>query len=148
LAAILVWAGERPSAAACRCQSVQVKRQSRHNAGMKPKVQFRLRIYRDESIAIGPGKIALLEAIAETGSISAAGRQIGMSYRRAWTLIDEMNRSLSAPAVNTATGGAHGGGTALTAVGRKLIKHYRAIESTARVAAAADLAALTRLLAA
>ncbi|SCK46220.1 molybdate transport system regulatory protein [Variovorax sp. HW608] len=114
---------------------------------MKPKVQFRLRIYRDDSIAIGPGKIALLEAIAETGSISAAGRQLGMSYRRAWMLIDEMNRSLSSPAVSTATGGAHGGGTALTPVGEQIVRHYRAIESTARVAAASDITALTRLLA-
>jgi molybdate transport system regulatory protein len=114
---------------------------------MKSKVQFRLRIYRDDSIAIGPGKIALLEAIAETGSISAAGRQLGMSYRRAWMLIDEMNRALSSPAVSTAAGGTHGGGTALTPVGEQLVQHYRAIESTARVAAAADITALTRLLA-
>ncbi|GAA4343284.1 LysR family transcriptional regulator [Variovorax defluvii] len=114
---------------------------------MKSKVQFRLRIYRDESIAIGPGKIALLEAIAETGSISAAGRQLGMSYRRAWLLIDEMNKALASPAVNTAAGGSHGGGTALTPVGEQIVRHYRAIESTARVSAAADIAALTRLLA-
>jgi molybdate transport system regulatory protein len=114
---------------------------------MKPKVQFRLRIYRDDSIAIGPGKIALLEAIAETGSISAAGRQLGMSYRRAWMLIDEMNRALNSPAVSTASGGAHGGGSALTPVGEQIVRHYRAIESTARVAAATDIAGLTRLLA-
>ena len=114
---------------------------------MKSKVQFRLRIYRDDSIAIGPGKIALLEAIAETGSISAAGRQLGMSYRRAWLLIDEMNKALSSPAVNTAAGGSHGGGTALTPVGEQIVRHYRAIESTARMSAASDIAALTRLLA-
>ena len=114
---------------------------------MKSKVQFRFRIYRDESIAIGPGKVALLEAIAETGSISAAARQLGMSYRRAWVLIDEVNRSLSSPAVNTSTGGAHGGGAVLTSVGERLVRHYRAVESTARVAAAADITALTRLLA-
>jgi len=114
---------------------------------MKSRVQFRLRIYRDESIAIGPGKIALLEAIAETGSITAAGRQLGMSYRRAWMLIDETNRALSAPAVSTAAGGAHGGGSVLTSVGEQVVRHYRAIESTARVAAAADITALTRLLA-
>ncbi|MGE0804878.1 MAG: winged helix-turn-helix domain-containing protein [Burkholderiaceae bacterium] len=114
---------------------------------MKPKVQFRMRVYRDDSIAIGPGKIALLEAVAETGSISAAARQMGMSYRRAWVLVDEMNRALQSPAVNTATGGAHGGGTALTPVGEELVRRYRAIESTARLAAAADISALTRLLA-
>jgi len=114
---------------------------------MKSKVQLRLRVYRDDSIAIGPGKVQLLEAIAETGSISAAARQLGMSYRRAWLLVDEMNRALSSPAVNTAAGGAHGGGTALTTVGQKILLHYRAIENTARTAAAADIAALTRLLA-
>ncbi len=114
---------------------------------MKSKVQFRLRIYRDDSIAIGPGKIPLLEAIAETGSISAAGRQLGMSYRRAWMLIDEMNRALSSPAVTTAAGGAHGGGTALTPVGEQIEQHYRAIESTARVAAATDITRADPLLA-
>jgi molybdate transport system regulatory protein len=114
---------------------------------MTSRVQFRLRIYRDEEIAIGPGKIALLEAVAETGSISAAARQIGMSYRRAWVLVDQMNRALQTPAVSTAAGGAHGGGTALTPVGEELIKRYRAVESTARLAAAADIAAINRLLA-
>ncbi len=114
---------------------------------MKSKVQFRMRIYRDESIAIGPGKVALLEAVAETGSISAAARQMGMSYRRAWVLIDEMNRALCTPAVSTAAGGAHGGGTALSPVGQELITRYRAVENAARMAAAADLAALHRLLA-
>ncbi|SHH80547.1 molybdate transport system regulatory protein [Pollutimonas bauzanensis] len=117
------------------------------DASMKTKIQFRLRVYQDDSIAIGPGKVALLEAIAETGSISAAARQFNMSYRRAWLLIDQMNRALSQPAVATATGGAHGGGTRLTPVGEDIIKHYRAIESTSRIAAAEDIAALTRLLA-
>ena len=114
---------------------------------MKPKVQFRLRIYRDDSIVIGPGKVALLEAIAETGSISAAARHIGMSYRRAWVLIDETNKGLKSPVVDTATGGAKGGGTALTPMGLDLIRRYRAIEEKAREAAATDIAALTRLLA-
>ncbi len=114
---------------------------------MKSQVQFRLRIYRDERIAIGPGKVALLEAIAETGSISAAARQLGMSYRRAWILVDEVNRSFNSPAVDTATGGAHGGGAALTRFGTGLVTRYRALERTARMAAAADIRALTRQLA-
>jgi len=114
---------------------------------MKSKVQFRLRVYRDDAIAIGPGKIAVLEAVAETGSISAAARLLGMSYRRAWMLIDEMNQTLASPAVNTAAGGSRGGGTALTQVGEEIVKHYRAIENAARLAAAADIRALTRLLA-
>lgn len=111
------------------------------------KVQFRLRIYRDDAIAIGPGKIALLEAIAETGSISAAARRFGMSYRRAWLLVDEMNRALSQPAVTTAAGGIHGGGTTLTPTGEAIVRHYRAIENTARNTAAGDIAALISLLA-
>lgn len=111
------------------------------------KVQFRLRIYRDEDIAIGPGKVALVEAIAETGSISAAARRLGMSYRRAWLLVDELNRSLRKPAVITAAGGKHGGGATLTREGENLVKRYRAIEGTSRLAAAADLASLTRMLA-
>lgn len=114
---------------------------------MKSKVQLRMRIYRDEGIAIGPGKIALLEAIAETGSISAAARKLEMSYRRAWVLVDEMNKAMKSPAVATAAGGSHGGGTALSAVGEALIAHYRAAEASARLAAASDIAAMTRLLA-
>ncbi|MDO8277536.1 MAG: LysR family transcriptional regulator [Burkholderiaceae bacterium] len=114
---------------------------------MKPQVQFRLRIHRGEVIAIGPGKVSLLEAIDRTGSISAAGRELGMSYRRAWLLIDEINQSLKEPAVTTSAGGAHGGGTALTPVGQALIQHYRAAEATALKAATKELERLTRLLA-
>ena len=114
---------------------------------MTLKVQFRLRIYRDEGIAIGPGKVALVEAIAQTGSISAAARELGMSYRRAWLLVDELNRALRKPAVVGVAGGKHGGGATLTAAGEELVRRYRAIESTSRAAAAADLACLTRMLA-
>jgi len=114
---------------------------------MKSKVQFRMRIYRDEGIAIGPGKIALLEAITETGSISAAARQLGMSYRRAWMLVDEMNKALKLPAVVTAAGGSHGGGTALSPTGTALVRHYRAAENAARLATAAEVTAMTGLLA-
>jgi molybdate transport system regulatory protein len=114
---------------------------------MKSKVQFRMRIYRDEGIAIGPGKVALLEAIAGTGSISAAARLLGMSYRRAWMLVDEMNKALKSPAVTTAAGGSRGGGTALSPTGEALVRHYRAAEEAARNASTADVAALTRLLA-
>jgi molybdate transport system regulatory protein len=117
-----------------------------NNRRMKSKVQFRLRVTRGDTIAIGPGKVALLEAIAETGSISAAARQLGMSYRRAWLLVDELNGALVSPAVSTAAGGARGGGTALTALGMEVVQRYRAIENTARLAAAKEVAALTRML--
>ena len=113
---------------------------------MKSSAQFRLRIYREDAIAIGPGKVRLLEAIAEQGSISAAARHLGMSYRRAWMLVDEMNRALQHPVIDTATGGSHGGGAALTATGREVVARYQAIERSAQAAAAADIAALKRLL--
>ncbi len=109
--------------------------------------RFRLRIYRDEGIAIGPGKVAVLEAIAATGSISAAARNLGMSYRRAWLLVDELNRALKQPAVVAGAGGRQGGGASLTPLGEELVRRYRAIEETARHAAAADLAGIMRMLA-
>ncbi|ODU78946.1 MAG: ModE family transcriptional regulator [Bordetella sp. SCN 68-11] len=106
-----------------------------------------MRVYRENSIAIGPGKIALLEAILEAGSITAAAQKMGMSYRRAWLLVDELNRSLREPAVESAVGGARGGGTVVTEVGRELIRRYRSIEATARSAAAEDIAAMADMLA-
>src|SRR5215470_5727353 len=84
---------------------------------------------------IGPGKIALLEAIRSTGSISGAARSLGMSYRRAWLLVEELNEALREPAVTAETGGHHGGGAALTAIGERVIDLYRSIESHARSAA-------------
>ena len=114
---------------------------------MTTRTQFRLRIYRDDGIAVGPGKVALVEAIAQTGSISAAARSLGMSYRRAWLLVDELNRALKEPAVIGTVGGRRGGGAEVTPGGRELVRRYRAIEKTARESAARDLAALTRMLA-
>jgi molybdate transport system regulatory protein len=105
--------------------------------------QFRLRIKYGEEIAIGPGKIAILEAIAETGSISAAGRKLGMSYRRAWLLVDKMNQYFKVPVVHTATGGAQGGGTALTSTGTEVIRLYRTIEQQSQTHSASLLEALT-----
>jgi molybdate transport system regulatory protein len=109
-------------------------------------VQFRLRITRGADIAVGPGKIALLEAIAATGSITAAAKALGMSYRRAWLLVDTMNRCFTGPVVEAEAGGKRGGGTALTAVGEQAVRRYREAESLARKAARSELAALTRLL--
>ena len=77
---------------------------------------------------IGPGKIALLEAIRSTGSISAAARSIGMSYRRAWLLVEEINQTLREPAVKAETGGSGGGGAVITPVGERVVGLYRAIE--------------------
>jgi molybdate transport system regulatory protein len=94
---------------------------------------------------IGPGKIALLEAIRSTGSISAAARSLGMSYRRAWLLVEEINNALREPAVTAETGGRSGGGAALTAVGERVIDLYRSIESHARSAAGGDFRAIGKL---
>ena len=81
--------------------------------------------------AVGPGKIKLLELVGETGSISAAGRAMAMSYRRAWLLIDELNHLFDRPLVETQLGGKAGGGATLTALGKKLVGAYRAMEDEA-----------------
>ena len=109
--------------------------------------RFRLRITKGVDIAVGPGKIDLLEAIANTGSISAAAKTLGMSYRRAWLLVDTMNRCFEAPVVTAETGGSHGGGTQVTPLGCEVVRLYRRAESTAHKAAASDLRALKRMLA-
>jgi molybdate transport system regulatory protein len=101
-----------------------------------------IRIDLSDHGAIGPGKIRLLELIGESGSISAAGRAMNMSYRRAWLLIDGVNRCFRVPVVETQLGGARGGGAVLTAFGHDLIARYRAIERAATKAGAPDLAAL------
>ena len=87
---------------------------------------------------LGPGKIVLLERIMETGSISAAGRRLKMSYRRAWLLVDAMNRMFAEPVVVAAMGGAHGGGAEVTDFGRRLVTTSRAVEK--RFAADANVA--------
>jgi molybdate transport system regulatory protein len=110
------------------------------------RVEFRLRISRGEDIAVGPGKIDLLEAIASTGSITAAAKKLGMSYRRAWLLVDTMNRCFDAPVVAAEAGGSRGGGTRVTPLGAEVVRRYRRVETSAARAGAADLAALTRLL--
>lgn len=89
---------------------------------------------------LGRGKITLLELIRETGSISAAGRAMDMSYRRAWLLVDALNRMFKEPAVESQRGGKQGGGAALTAFGEALIDRFRAMEARSRAAIADDLA--------
>ena len=108
--------------------------------------QFRLRITKGDDIAVGPGKVDLLEAIAATGSITAAAKRLGMSYRRAWLLVDTMNRCFRSPVVEAEAGGRRGGGTALTPLGADVVRRYRRVEALAAKAAAAELAALARLL--
>ena len=105
-------------------------------------VRLTVRIDFGAERALGPGKIRLLEAIGKTGSISRAGRALGMSYRRAWLLIDDMNRTFSAAVVVTQPGGVKGGGAELTPFGVALIENYRAIEAQAAAAAMPRLQAL------
>ncbi len=100
----------------------------------------RLRIMLGAGHKLGPGKIDLLEAIAATGSITAAGRRMGMSYRRAWVLIDEANRMFTRPLVTTTAGGVGGGGAHLTELGHDLVAAFRRIEARTRAAIDAELA--------
>ena len=101
-----------------------------------------LRVDLGEERAIGPGKIRLLETIRDTGSITKAGVALGMSYRRAWLLVDDMNNCFREPVVAAHAGGSHGGGAALTPFGTRLIDQYRAIEAEAHAATASRLGEL------
>ena len=107
----------------------------------------KFRIYFGDEIAIGPGKADLLDAIRESGSISKAARELGMSYKRAWNLADTMNRCFREPLIDTATGGDGGGGARLTAFGEKVLAHFRSMESRTDAAIRADLIAFAALLA-
>jgi molybdate transport system regulatory protein len=111
-----------------------------------PTIQFRLRVLLGEDIAIGPGKVDLLEAIDATGSITAAAKALGMSYRRAWLLVETMNRCFVTPVASTEAGGASGGGTRLTPTGAEVVRRYRSMEAKAGKAGARDLAALVLLM--
>ncbi|MDQ2075637.1 winged helix-turn-helix domain-containing protein [Marinimicrobium sp. ABcell2] len=104
--------------------------------GKGAKLKPQVRVLLDEEIALGPGKADLLEAIAHTGSISAAGKKLGMSYRRTWLLVDTMNRCFKQPLVETSTGGSRGGGARLTPLGSEVLTEYRTLQ--AEVAAASQ----------
>jgi molybdate transport system regulatory protein len=117
------------------------KPQSR-GQGLRPQ----LRISFKKSIAMGPGKADLLNAIEQTGSISAAARELGMSYRRAWLLVDTMNACFQSPLVETLTGGQHGGGAQVTDLGREVVKRYRAMEKKAAASVAKEMAQFAALM--
>ena len=115
------------------------------------KLQIRARLILDtaqgEEIAMGPGKAELLEAIAETGSISAAARKMGMSYRRAWLLVDTMNRCFKTALVSSSAGGTQGGGASLTPLGGEVLAIYQKLEDSLEAAAQQQATALRKLLA-
>jgi len=99
----------------------------------------------DRTVVVGPGKADLLAAIAATGSISAAGRSMGMSYKRAWYLLDTMNHCFATPLVIATKGGNGHGGARLTPTGERVLHLYRAMD--AQAAAAPELAELASLIA-
>jgi len=112
----------------------------RRGTGTLPALHIRVDLV--PGISLGPGKADLLQGIAETGSIAAAGRRLGMSYKRAWSLVETLNGMFQEPLVAATKGGASGGGAALTATGEAVLARYRAIQERAARAAAEELAAL------
>jgi molybdate transport system regulatory protein len=112
-----------------------------HSAGM---ARLRVSIVFESGARIGPGKAKLLESIRDTGSISAAAREMGMSYKRAWLLLDSMNQAFTEAVVTAAPGGAGGGGATLTPFGAEVLERYRRIHDRAAAMAADDVAALGR----
>ena len=118
----------------------------RGRIAMDDRFEPRIRILLASSIAIGPGKAALLHAISETGSIAAAGRQMGMSYRRAWLLAKTMNACFREPLIDAVKGGVGGGGARLTAMGQEVLSLYRTMEDHAATAVVADTAKLRALM--
>lgn len=119
-------AGKRPQAA----------------GGPKPQIRIMFR----KAIAMGPGKADLLRAIEHAGSISAAARDLGMSYRRAWLLVDTMNQCFKSPVVETLTGGQRGGGARVTELGHEVLERYVEMEAKASASVQKDLVAFTRLM--
>ncbi len=109
---------------------------------MTTRMEVKVRLMRDDDVAMGPGKADLLDAIAQSGSISGAARAMHMSYRRAWMLVDVMNRSFREPLVHSVTGGHQGGGARLTDAGVHVLAQYRVMEAAAVAAARVYLDAL------
>ena len=123
-----------------------------HGRATPPRVKhsdfrIRLHIHVGSEHSLGPGKVALLEAIRETGSISAAARALEMAYRHAWELVDDLNACFAPAAVETAAGGRLGGGARLTPFGEELVQRFREMEAAAEAAIAPALAKLAPRLA-
>jgi molybdate transport system regulatory protein len=111
-----------------------------------PSPNLRIRIVFAEDAMLGPGKADLLERIRETGSISAAGRSMAMSYKRAWMLVEEMNAAFRDPLVTSTRGGARGGGAKLTEAGEVVLTQYRKLEEIMAEAGAARIGVLRSML--
>jgi molybdate transport system regulatory protein len=106
--------------------------------------RLKISIVFESGARVGPGKAKLLESIRNTGSISAAARDMGMSYKRAWLLLDSMNQAFIEPVIRAAPGGAGGGGATLTAFGAEVLERYRRISERAAATADEDMAELAR----
>ena len=104
-----------------------------------------LRVTISDDFYVGPGRADLMELIAETGSISEAAKRMGMSYKRAWGLVQALNDGWGSPLVETARGGAAQGGAVLTDAGREVLAHYRHMQQQTREVIAADVSAITKL---
>ena len=113
----------------------------------QPSLRLTLRLDVGGRATLGPGKVRLLELIGETGSISAAGRAMGMSYRRAWALVENLNATFAGPVVAARPGGAGGGGADLLPLGTEIVQLYRALEQHAAVRGGAELERLRTVLA-
>lgn len=116
-----------------------------HDRPQTPALRIRIVFGADEMI--GPGKADLLERIARTGSIAAAGREMGMSYKRAWDIVSRLNAMFAAPLVESSRGGPNGGGAVLTEAGQEVLALYRGFESKAATAGAEELLGLQSKLA-
>lgn len=113
----------------------------------KQNLRLRIRIVWEGALILGPGRAELLALIRSTGSIAAAGREMGMSYKRAWVLVEAMNTGFAQPLVEAAKGGPGGGGARLTALGQEVLAAYQELEASCQKAAAAPLARLQSALA-
>jgi molybdate transport system regulatory protein len=132
--------------AARRSGQAETARERRSSARNRESPRPQIRIMFRKAIAMGPGKADLLRTIDETGSISAAARELGMSYRRAWLLVDTMNQCFRNPLVETLTGGQHGGGARVTELGHEVLKRYLAMEAKAADSVQRELAEFSRLM--
>ncbi|WP_425429530.1 winged helix-turn-helix domain-containing protein [Celeribacter neptunius] len=120
---------------------------SQDTPGNAVPIRMRLRLHFGDLLMLGPGKADLLEGIRDTGSIAAAGRGMSMSYKRAWSLVEEMNTAFRLPLVHSSRGGAHGGGASLTETGEAVLAHYRRLEAITLQTGQDEIAAIEALLA-
>ena len=130
---------------AARAPSLNKRTATKRRPGAEA-LRPQLRISFKKSIAMGPGKADLLDAIDDLGSISASARRLGMSYRRAWMLVETMNECFRTPLVETLTGGQRGGGAHVTEFGREVLARYRRMEGKAAASVAGEMAEFAALM--